>query len=654
MADLAVVGDAEAVARQLRSYTDAGATEIWAVPFPVATDGRAVARTRRALAELATELATEVDPESTPGSSPRSTPRSTPGPRRTHRPAAQVPRDLPAVRARARRRRVRDRGRGRAAAARWAEPGGPRAPLVLTEQGLVPDDAAARLFAVLLDARRTPVEDFGYDPAFGEAYNGRERRFARLIGKDAGWLHVARTRREAVRVALRLRLRLDVLDLVEAGAAFALAVAGQADAHAETYLADQTYLQHAQPSTFGHYLLAFADPVLRDVERLRRELDWVNRSPGGVGSVNGGRLPYDRSRVAELLAFDGVIEHTRDAMWQTDGYRAAVAAATSLVTTLSKLAEDLEIWAGDEYGWVELADGHSRRQRDDAAEAQPVRLVDGPRRGRRAHRPAHRAARGGEDAVRPQRRHDLRLRRGAPRPRPRGEGGPPHGRRRRRARRGRCRHATRARPVFHAGDRSGGVRHAGVRGRLPDRVRGRRRGGPPGRPGRAHRAGHRRGHARRRRRPPRGTCPGSDRLGSLPAFWTPSRSSPPGRASAVPRRTSSARWPPGAATAHSTWPPRPPNAAPDSRPPSRRSSRSPSSAPPTSPSFPRTHQPRRVETSGHPRPAPEPRRVEPAHRGEPVRPGLRAHPQSGRVTRTRCTTRSSSGAVPAGGSAPRT
>ncbi len=233
--------------------------------------------------------------------------------------------------------------------------------VVLTEQGLVPDDAAARLFAVLLDARRTPVEDFGYDPAFGEAYNGRERRFARLIGKDAGWLHVARTRREAVRVALRLRLRLDLVDLVEAGAAFALAAAGQADAHAETYLADQTYLQHAQPSTFGHYLLAFADPVLRDVERLRRELDWVNRSPGGVGSVNGGRLPYDRSRVAELLAFDGVIEHTRDAMWQTDGFVAAVAAATSLVTTLSKLAEDLEIWAGDEYGWVELADGHSRR-----------------------------------------------------------------------------------------------------------------------------------------------------------------------------------------------------------------------------------------------------------------------------------------------------
>jgi argininosuccinate lyase len=232
--------------------------------------------------------------------------------------------------------------------------------VVLGEQGLVPPEAAARLFAVLLDAQRTPVAQFGYDPGLGETYNCREHRFSGLIGDDAGWLHVARTRREAVRVALRIRLRTDLLELIEAGAGFAAAAADQAVAYAQTYLADQTYLQHAQPSTFGHYLLAFVHPVLRDLERLTAGLDWVNRSRGGAGSVNGGRLPYDRQRVADLLGFDGVIEHTRDAMWQTDGLVGALAAATDLVVTLSKLAEDLEIWASNEYGWLELADGHSR------------------------------------------------------------------------------------------------------------------------------------------------------------------------------------------------------------------------------------------------------------------------------------------------------
>jgi argininosuccinate lyase len=232
--------------------------------------------------------------------------------------------------------------------------------VVLREQGVIPPDAAGRLYAVLLDAQRTAVADFGYDPVYGETYNCRERRFTAMIGKDAGWLHAGRTRREAVRVALRIRLRADLVELIEAAAAFTEAASAQALAHAETYMADQTYLQHAQPSTFGHYLLSFVYPVQREIDRLLADLDWINRSPGGVGSVNGGRLPYDRSRVAELLGFDGVIEHTRDAMWQTDGLLSAVSTATSLVTTLSKLAEDLEIWSSNEFDYLELADGHTR------------------------------------------------------------------------------------------------------------------------------------------------------------------------------------------------------------------------------------------------------------------------------------------------------
>jgi argininosuccinate lyase len=232
--------------------------------------------------------------------------------------------------------------------------------VVLREQGLIPQAAAARLVDVLVEADSVSAESFGYDPTHGELYNCRERRFAQQIGDDAGWLHVARTRREAVRVAMRLRLRHDVLDLVEAAAEFCASTSDAAASNATTYLADQTYLQHAQPSTFGHYLLAFVPPVERDLRRLLAELDVLGGSPAGVGSTNGGRLGYDRDRVAELLGFEHVLEHTRDAMWQTDGLVAAVAAATSMVVSVSKLAEDLEIWASDEFAWVELSDGHAR------------------------------------------------------------------------------------------------------------------------------------------------------------------------------------------------------------------------------------------------------------------------------------------------------
>ena len=112
------------------------------------------------------------------------------------------------------------------------------------------------------------MAEFPYDPAYGEAYNCRERRFAAAIGRDAGWLHAGRPRREAVRIALRLRLRRDVADLVEAAAAFVAAVAQVADAQAETLMADQTYLQHAQPSTFGHYLLRSPTRCCATADRL--------------------------------------------------------------------------------------------------------------------------------------------------------------------------------------------------------------------------------------------------------------------------------------------------------------------------------------------------------------------------------------------------
>jgi argininosuccinate lyase len=161
-------------------------------------------------------------------------------------------------------------------------------------------------------------------------------------------------------VALRLCLRDLVTALVGDAAGFAEAVAGQAEEHAEVVMPDQTYLQQAQPSTFGHYLLTFAYPALRDAERLLGEDEWVNRSPGGAGCVNGSRLSLDRELTAELLGFGAVIEHTRDAMWQTDGLVALLAEAASLVSNLSKLAEDLEIWDSQEFDFVQLAEPYTR------------------------------------------------------------------------------------------------------------------------------------------------------------------------------------------------------------------------------------------------------------------------------------------------------
>ena len=232
--------------------------------------------------------------------------------------------------------------------------------LDLHRRSIIPEDIAAQLLAELLIAHATPAEDFPYDPNFGEPYNSRERLFAERLGTVAGWLHAGRPRREAARVALRIVLRKQTATLVGDAGRFARTAADVASAHRDVLMPDQTYLQQAQPSTFGHYLLSFVPPALRDGARLAAALREVNLSPGGAGCVNGTRLLDDRSHIASSLGFIDVIEHTRDAMWQTDTFIDILATSTSLISNQSKLAEDLEIWASQEFDYIDLAGPYTR------------------------------------------------------------------------------------------------------------------------------------------------------------------------------------------------------------------------------------------------------------------------------------------------------
>jgi argininosuccinate lyase len=232
--------------------------------------------------------------------------------------------------------------------------------LDLLRRSIIPSTAARDLLRLLLEVQQTAVEDFPYDPEFGEPYNSRERFFVERLGNVAGWLHAGRPRREAARIALRVYVRDQLLELVGEVVEFVRDTAALAGRHVGTLMPDQTYLQQAQPSTFGHYVLSFAYPAVRDARRLLTEFDDINRSPGGAGCVNGTRLLDDRTFVAAAMGFDEVIEHTRDAMWQIDGLIHVLATAASLLSTQSKLAEDLEIWSSSEFDFVDLDDAFTR------------------------------------------------------------------------------------------------------------------------------------------------------------------------------------------------------------------------------------------------------------------------------------------------------
>jgi argininosuccinate lyase len=245
--------------------------------------------------------------------------------------------------------------------------------LVMMEAGIVPRQAGQELLAALLKLQARPP-DFNLDPALGDLYTNRE---AWLLGQTpaAAWLGAGRARREATTTAFLMKLRVGLLELAGAVAAAGLACLARAEEFRAALMPDYTYLLAAQPTSFGHYLLGFAYPMLRDLERLQALYGRVSRSPAGCGSSNGSRLPQDREKLAGLLGFDGLLGHARDAIWQADLPIEAAGLLAAILVNLDRLAEDLQIFSTEEFGLIELDDRHARASKIMPQKKNPFALT---------------------------------------------------------------------------------------------------------------------------------------------------------------------------------------------------------------------------------------------------------------------------------------
>lgn len=245
--------------------------------------------------------------------------------------------------------------------------------LAMMEAGIVPPEAGRELIAALLKLHEQPA-DFVPDPSCGDLYTNREAWLAGETGAGV-WLGAGRARREATTTAFLLKLRVDLLDLAEALTAAGRTFTLRARECQAALMPDYTYLQSAQPTSFGHYLLGFAYPLRRDLDRVRALYGRVDQSPAGCGSTNGSRLPQDRERLRELLAFDTLAGHARDAMWRADLPIEAAAALTAILVNLDRLAEDLQILSTEEFGLVELDDRHARASKIMPQKKNPFALT---------------------------------------------------------------------------------------------------------------------------------------------------------------------------------------------------------------------------------------------------------------------------------------
>ncbi|MDH4115740.1 MAG: argininosuccinate lyase, partial [Burkholderiaceae bacterium] len=183
-----------------------------------------------------------------------------------------------------------------------------------------------------------------------------EKRLTDLVGDAGKRLHTGRSRNDQVATDLRLWLRAEVDGIAQLIRNLQAVLVDQAERHAATVMPGFTHLQVAQPVTFGHHMLAYAEMFERDRERLLDARRRINRLPLGAAALAGTTYPIDRAFVAERLGFEAVAENSLDAVSDRDFAIEFSAAAALLMMHVSRLGEELVLWMSPRFGFVRLPD----------------------------------------------------------------------------------------------------------------------------------------------------------------------------------------------------------------------------------------------------------------------------------------------------------
>jgi argininosuccinate lyase len=185
-----------------------------------------------------------------------------------------------------------------------------------------------------------------------------ERRLTSLAGDAGKRLHTGRSRNDQVATDVRLWLRAEIDELRGLIADLQGALLAQAERHAGLIMPGFTHLQVAQPITFGHHLLAYVEMLERDRQRFLEVRSRVNRLPLGAAALAGTSFPIDRRRVARKLGFEGLCENSLDAVSDRDFAIEFCACAALAMMHLSRLAEELVLWANPRFGFVRLPEAY--------------------------------------------------------------------------------------------------------------------------------------------------------------------------------------------------------------------------------------------------------------------------------------------------------
>ncbi len=230
--------------------------------------------------------------------------------------------------------------------------------IMLKEQGIIKEEDCSRILRGLLRIREEGIEKL--DHTYEDIHISLESRLIDMVGEDVGGrMHSGRSRNDEVATCIRLTLREEMLALMEELHVLRNTLCSLAAENIETLMPGFTHLQHAQPTTLAHHLIAHMDALGRDMDRLRSVYSRVNLCPLGAAAFASTGFNIDRERTRQLLGFDGLVENSMDAVSSRDFLIEGTAVLTNLVINLSKMAEELVIWSTSEFAFIELDDRYA-------------------------------------------------------------------------------------------------------------------------------------------------------------------------------------------------------------------------------------------------------------------------------------------------------
>ncbi|MBR0542233.1 MAG: argininosuccinate lyase [Clostridia bacterium] len=231
---------------------------------------------------------------------------------------------------------------------------------MLAAQGIISAEDLSEIVKGLNEIK-TEIENgqLLIDPNAEDIHTFVEGELTKRIGAAGKRLHTARSRNDQVALDIRLYLRDEVDSVYEMLTELIGVITDKAEKYASCVMPGYTHMQRAQPITFGHHLLAYAEMLLRDKQRLADAKSRMNCSPLGCCALAGTTYDTDREMTAKALGFDGVCQNSLDGVSDRDFCIELASALSIIMVHLSRFSEEIILWCSWEFKFIELDDAFS-------------------------------------------------------------------------------------------------------------------------------------------------------------------------------------------------------------------------------------------------------------------------------------------------------